>query len=93
MPDRIRQRAAALALTPLGAPSIPPTVRQPSLLHVLGPKLLTARTRSAERARGRLARVAVLLLVGLLFWGFVFRVLIRVLTYFHDVPEIGALLA
>ena len=93
MTDRARSRPAALALTPLGAPVVEPALRQASLLHLLTPKLLTARTRSAERTRGRAVRVATLAIVGLLFWSFVFGILIRLLTYFHGAAEIGALLA
>jgi ABC-2 type transport system permease protein len=94
MSDRLPRRTAALLLTPLGAPVIQPDApRQASLLHLLTPKLFTARARSAEHARGRLARFAILGVVGCLFWAFVLGILIRVLTYFHGAQEIGALLA
>ncbi|MEX2180962.1 MAG: hypothetical protein WD771_02890 [Gemmatimonadaceae bacterium] len=65
----------------------------PPLLHLLLPKWLTARARTVEGEKGRGARLAILGTVGLLFWGFVFGVLFRLLTYFRGVEEIGALLA
>jgi ABC-2 type transport system permease protein len=65
----------------------------PPLLHLLLPKWLTARARAAAGEKGRGARYAVLGVVGLLFWAFVFGVLYRLLTYFRGVEEIGALLA
>jgi hypothetical protein len=65
----------------------------PALLHLLLPKWLTARARTVQGEKGRGARYAILAFVGLLFWGFVFGVLYRLLTYFRGVEEIGALLA
>ncbi|HEX6535889.1 MAG TPA: hypothetical protein VF041_14920 [Gemmatimonadaceae bacterium] len=68
---------------------------QPSLLHLLRPKLLTARNRArgAEGERGHGWRWGVLLAIGAAFWALVVLVLVRVLRYFHNTPEIGALLA
>lgn len=63
------------------------------LLWILTPKLLTARARVLTAERGRGARVAILTIVGLLFWGFIFGLLYRMLGYFKSVPEIGELLA
>ena len=65
----------------------------PSLLHLLWPKYLTARARSLSDERGRGARFAVLGFFGLLFWSFIFGVLYRLLAYFRGVEEIGPLLA
>jgi ABC-2 type transport system permease protein len=65
----------------------------PSLLHLLWPKWLTARARSLSGERGRGARFALLGFFGLLFWAFVFGVLYRLLAYFRGVQEIGPLLA
>ena len=65
----------------------------PSLLHLLWPKYLTARARSASGERGRGARFAILGFFGFLFWAFIFGVLYRLLLYFRGVPEIGPLLA
>lgn len=65
----------------------------PPLLHLLLPKWLTARSRTLQGEKGRGARFAILGLVGVLFWGFIFGVLYRLLTYFRGVEEIGALLA
>jgi ABC-2 type transport system permease protein len=65
----------------------------PSLLHLLWPKYLTARARSVSGERGRGARFAILVFFGLLFWSFIFGVLYRLLLYFRGVEEIGPLLA
>lgn len=54
---------------------------------------MTARSRAVQGERGRVARYAVLGVVGLLFWGVAFGLLYRVLRYFAGVDEIGALLA
>ena len=80
MPD------AATAATPAVLPTA-------SLPHLLLPKWLTARARARSGERGRGARIAVLAVLGLLFWGLIFGVLVRLLTYFRGVPEIGPLLA
>ena len=69
-----------------GAPSV-------SLRTLLSPKWITARARAVQGERGRVARYAVLGVVGLLFWGVAFGLLYRVLRYFAGVDEIGALLA
>ena len=63
------------------------------LLHLLAPKWLTARARAMANERGRGARFALLAIVGLLFWGFIFGVLYRLLSYFRGVQEIGPLLS
>ena len=65
----------------------------PTLAHVLVPKVLTARARLISAERGRGARAGILLVIGLLFWAFIFGVLYRLLMYFRNVPEIGPLLA
>lgn len=68
----------------------------PSLLHLLSPKLRTVRNRSRAAAgdrRQRAGRWIVLLGIGALFWGGVMLVLVRLLRYFKNTPEIGALLA
>jgi len=63
-------------------------------VHVLQPKWRTALTRARqERASGGTGKAVTLAIVGLLFWAAVFGVLFRVLRYFRDVREIGALLA
>ncbi|MFN8580764.1 MAG: hypothetical protein U0163_07300 [Gemmatimonadaceae bacterium] len=61
--------------------------------HLLSPKWLTARARASAGEKGRGARTALLIVVGLLFWGFAFGALYRVLRYFAGVEEIGVLLA
>ena len=65
----------------------------PSLLHLLGPKVLTARARGTGEKRGRGMRLALLAIFGLFFWSFIFGVLYRLLVYFRGIQEIGPLLA
>jgi ABC-2 type transport system permease protein len=65
----------------------------PSLLHLLWPKWLTARARTLRGERGRGVRFAILGFFGLLFWAFIFGLLYRLLAYFRGVAEIGPLLA
>src|SRR5687768_8858324 len=69
------------------------TPPDPSLLHLLWPKWLTARARTIKGERGRGFRFAVLGFFGLLFWAFIFGILYRLLAYFRGVAEIGPLLA
>jgi len=69
-------------------------VSQPSLLHVLIPKWRTALTRARqERDEGGRGKLVVLLVVGGIFWAAVFGVLFKILLYFRNTEEIGALLA
>src|SRR3954454_19978796 len=65
----------------------------PSLFHLLRPKLLTARTRGLGGERGRTARFLALGVFGVLFCAFIFGVVFRLLQYFRGVQEIGPLLA
>src|SRR5688500_13281051 len=65
----------------------------PGLLHLLGPKWLTARARARSGERGRVMRTALLSGLGVLFWAFIFGMLYRLLAYFRNVQEIGPLLA
>ena len=64
-----------------------------SLLHLLTPKILTARARAKSDERGRAWRLLLLGTVGLVFWTSIFIVLYRLLTYFRGVQEIGPFLA
>ena len=90
MPDG----ASVLRPTPASIVRLPDIDRpDPSLLHLLWPKWLTARARSFAEERGRGARFAILGVFGLLFWAFIFGVLYRLLVYFRGVLEIGPLLA
>ena len=69
-------------------------MKQPGLIHVLTPKWRTVLTRARqERASGGRGKAIVLAVVGLIFWAAVFGVLFRVLRYFKNTEEIGALLA
>jgi ABC-2 type transport system permease protein len=65
----------------------------PALLHLLGPKWLTARARAMSGERGRGARFTLLAFLGFLFWAFIFGMLYRMLGYFRNATDIGALLA
>src|SRR5918999_1919314 len=85
MPDAGGGRAAASG-NPL-------TVPDPSLLHLLAPKWLTAKARAAAGERGHGFRLVVLGAFGFAFWAIIFAVLFRLLRYFRGVPEIGVLLA
>ena len=64
-----------------------------SFLHLLAPKWQSMRTRATKKTTGAAGRGAILGVVGLLFWGFIFAVLYRLLAYFRGIPEIGPLLA
>lgn len=66
---------------------------QPSVLHLLRPKLHTVRNRARQAEKGRGWRWLTLGVIGLLFWSFAVLVLVRVLRYFRGTPEIGLLLA
>jgi ABC-2 type transport system permease protein len=72
----------------------PQAVRpDPSLLLLLRPKWLTARARAMSNERGRGARFALLALMGVLFWTFIYTVLFKLLVYFRGVPDLGPFLA
>ena len=62
----------------------------PSTLHLLSPKWLTAR---AHRESGRRARTIFLLVFGFVFWAFIYLMLYRLLSYLQKTPEIGTLIA
>jgi ABC-2 type transport system permease protein len=80
--------------TPLSTAAIRPLeVPDPSLLHLLAPKWLTAKARAVAGERGRGFRFALLGTFGFAFWAVIFAVLFRLLRYFRGVPEIGVLLA
>jgi ABC-2 type transport system permease protein len=64
----------------------------PGVLHLLGPKWRT-RVHRARTEEGRVAKAVVLGLVGLVFWGFVFAVIVRMLLYFRGTQGIGDVLA
>ena len=85
-PRVLRTTTGAQAILPAADPDVP-------LFHLLGPKLLTMRSRMAAGERGRGIRFVLLGTVGLIFWGFAFGVLYRLLSYFKGVEEIGPLLA
>jgi ABC-2 type transport system permease protein len=64
-----------------------------SLMHVLSPKILSARARPLGEPENRLGKLILFTAVGGAFWLFVFGLLYRLLNYFRGIPEIGALLA
>src|SRR3954469_21877453 len=65
----------------------------PALTLLLRPKWLTARARAMTNERGRGARFALLSLMGVLFWAFIYTVLYKLLVYFRGVPDLGPFLA
>jgi ABC-2 type transport system permease protein len=75
-----------------GAPAVSP-LPNPKLLLLLVPKVLTARARSVSDKKGRGVRVALLTVIGAMFWAFIFWLLYTLLVYFRGIPEIGPLLA
>ncbi|HET6761846.1 MAG TPA: hypothetical protein VFH13_07075, partial [Gemmatimonadaceae bacterium] len=70
-----------------------PLPSPPSLLHVLSPKFISTRARPLGKTENRAGRLMLFVLVGGIFWLFVFGLLYRLLNYFRGIPEIGALLA
>ncbi|HVF39689.1 MAG TPA: hypothetical protein VM939_07290, partial [Gemmatimonadaceae bacterium] len=65
----------------------------PGFTHLLLPKWQSMRARAVKKQTGAAGRAILLGTVGLIFWGFVFTVLFRLLRYFRGIPEIGPLLA
>ena len=66
---------------------------QPSLWRVLEPKWRTALQRMREeRSRGS-ARLFILVVAALLFWGGIFAFLYKILKALEQVPDVGPLLA
>ena len=66
---------------------------QPSLRHVLVPKWRTARQRMRESRESGGGKLAILLIVGSVFWAGVYGVLYLILRYIRGVEEVGPLLA
>jgi len=81
---------AAAAPFPPAIPEIPPS---PGLMHVLSPKFISAKARPLGKTENRSGRLILFVLIGAIFWVFVFGLLYRLLNYFRGIPEIGALLA
>jgi ABC-2 type transport system permease protein len=65
----------------------------PSTLHLLTPKWLTASARAVSNERGHGLRLAFLSVFGFGFWAFIYFGLYKLLLYFRGVAEIGPLLA
>jgi len=66
--------------------------REPGLLWLLRPKILTKINR-ARKDEGRLLKGFVLGFVALFFWVFIFAVIFRMLLYFRGTQGIGDLLS
>src|SRR5947207_2413620 len=81
---------AVVAPIPQSAPSVP---ESPGLMHVLSPKFISAKARPLGKTENRTGRLILFVLIGAIFWVFVFGLLYRLLKYFRGIPEIGALLA
>ena len=80
-------------MTPTAGVRVAGQLSDATLLHLLSPKLLTARARSVSDRKGRGVRVAMLTIIGSLFWAFIFGLLYKLLVYFRGIPEIGPLLS
>src|SRR5256714_8428042 len=65
----------------------------PGVMHVLSPKFISARARPLGKTENQSGRLILFVLIGAVFWVFVFGLLYRLLKYFRGIPEIGALLA
>src|SRR5436305_14489580 len=65
----------------------------PSVWHLLLPKIQSATAKSRPEQRRGPWRAILLSVLGVIFWTFIFGVLYRLLLYFKGVPEIGELLA
>ncbi len=72
---------------------MPEALVTPSFLHLLSPKWQSIRARAAKKEQGSSGRAVLLVVLALVFWGFIFGVLFRLLRYFKGIPEIGPLLA
>src|SRR5215217_8557961 len=72
---------------------MPEALPDPSTIHLLWPKWLTARARTTSGERGNWMRLGLLALFGSAFWAFIYFMLFRLLRYFRGVPEIGPVLA
>lgn len=93
MATPVRSERGDPGYTPAGGRVVPPPARSVPIRHLLLPKWLTMRARTAASGEGRVTRILLLGVVGVGFWAFAFGALYRVLTYFKNVEEIGPLLA
>src|SRR6267154_1024558 len=93
VPQAHRRRAGARPGRGIGRGRRPGGVTQPSLWRVLEPKWRTALQRMREeRSRGS-ARLFILVVAALLFWGGIFAFLYKILKALEQVPDVGPLLA
>src|SRR5688572_2104425 len=82
-----------LAISLSGPHPIVNLLRTASLMHLLSPKMLSARARPLGKTENRVGRLVLFTAIGGIFWLMVFGLLYRLLRYFRGIPEIGALLA
>jgi len=64
-----------------------------AVLTLLKPRYLSFRNRDPSARRGRVLKMAVLGAIGVLFWGGLFAITLRVLVYFRRIEELGDILA
>ena len=63
------------------------------ILTLLKPRIWPLVNRSSRKGnRGSIVKLSFLGFIGLFFWGAIFAVAIRVLTYFKSIEEIGDIL-
>src|SRR3954471_10775854 len=82
----------ASTLSPLPQ-AAPVDLASPGLMHLLSPKIISAKARPLGKSENRSGRLILFALIGAIFWVFVFGLIYRLLKYFRGIPEIGALLA
>jgi ABC-2 type transport system permease protein len=70
-----------------------PEPATPGLVHVLSPKIISAKARPLGKTENKSGRLMLFLVIGAIFWIFAFGLIYRLLKYFRGIPEIGALLA
>ncbi len=83
----------ATAELPFVQPAAAQPLPSPGLFHLLSPKFISARARPLGKTENKSGRLLAFVLIGAVFWVFVFGMLYRLLKYFRGIPEIGALLA
>jgi len=64
-----------------------------TVLTLMKPRYFSFRNRDETARRGRALKIAVLGAVGVLFWGGLFVITLRVLIYFRRIEELGDILA
>ncbi len=88
---RLAVQKALVDVTPIGLPAL--STPSPTYAEVMGPKLLTLRTRLRHGESASGWRWALAGTIGLLFWLLALVVGVKVLVVLRATPEIGTLLA